>query len=312
MKLRKKDNSSIESKRQRVVPSSDNLKVSSTFAYSSSRSEENYNVGRQIDKAKPKVKKTANYWLQRFGLVILTIALIASLFKVLSVSSNPQILPVDSFSKAAITPQDESRYETTVSKIISSSVWNHNKITLDSNAIERSLIKNYPELSSVSVTIPLVAQRPIIYVQYTQPVIILTTLSNKSYALDNNGRAMYEASSPKALELPNIPTVNDQSGLNVQLNHQALPSTDISFVQTVVSQLANKGMSASNIILPSGTEELDVYIAGQPYYIKFNLADNDPRQQVGTYLATISQLQSENIKPSKYVDVRIDGRAYYL
>jgi hypothetical protein len=66
------------------------------------------------------------------------------------------------------------------------------------------------------------------------------------------------------------------------------------------------------MVLPVQTNELDVNLAGQSYFVKFDLQENDPRQQAGTFLATIASLKSQNITPTKYVDVRVDGRAYYI
>jgi hypothetical protein len=63
--------------------------------------------------------------------------------------------------------------------------------------------------------------------------------------------------------------------------------------------------------LPSNANELDIQIAGQPYEVKFNLHSDKAREQAGTYLATIASLQKQGITPSKYIDVRVDGRAYY-
>jgi hypothetical protein len=70
-------------------------------------------------------------------------------------------------------------------------------------------------------------------------------------------------------------------------------------------------MSVGSMILPAGTSELDVHLAGQPYFVKFNLNNNDPRQQAGTFLAAIANLQKNHITPAQYIDVRVDGRAYY-
>jgi hypothetical protein len=63
--------------------------------------------------------------------------------------------------------------------------------------------------------------------------------------------------------------------------------------------------------LPPAASELDVQIVDQPYFIKFNLENDDPRQQVGTYIATQAYLTSQHITPAHYIDVRVDGRAYY-
>jgi hypothetical protein len=63
--------------------------------------------------------------------------------------------------------------------------------------------------------------------------------------------------------------------------------------------------------LPPAASELDVQLNGRPYFVKFNLQSNNPRGEAGTFLATIAQLSRQNIVPGHYVDVRVDGRAYY-
>ena len=64
--------------------------------------------------------------------------------------------------------------------------------------------------------------------------------------------------------------------------------------------------------LPPAASELDVKIAGKPYFVKFNLQADDARRQAGTFLATQAQLQRKGITPAQYIDVRVEGRAYYL
>ncbi len=62
--------------------------------------------------------------------------------------------------------------------------------------------------------------------------------------------------------------------------------------------------------MPPAAYELDVYLSETPYYVKFNL-ENDALQQAGTFLAAKQRLDRDNIRPEKYVDVRVSGRAYY-
>jgi hypothetical protein len=190
------------------------------------------------------------------------------------------------------------------------SLWNHDKLTINTGEISRQLLKQFPQLASVGVTIPLVAHRPIIYIQSDQAVIFLTN-SSGAFAIDSSGKVVLVTNTPYILGLPGLPVVSDQSGLNLQLSHQVLPATSVNFIETVVGQLAAKHFTISSMTLPAAASELDVQISGQPYIAKFNLENNDPRQQAGTLLATIAQLQKQNITPSKYIDVRVDGRAYY-
>jgi hypothetical protein len=309
VKLRKSKTKASPSRRQRQS-SGDRLQPSSNYSYSSQRSEEPVNLGRQTERTKARVVKNAQFWLQRFGIIILLLVVIIAAFKVISLSSNPRILLFDSNSALIITPSERREYQAAADKILSKSALNRNKITVNTNDLSKQMMSEFPGLESVDVSIPLMANRPVVYLEPAQPALVLSE-SNGSYEITSNGRAVLKSSDPKTLNLGSLPVLKDQSGLQVQLNHQVLPTNYIGFIQTVIGQLTAKGITVSSMTLPSSAEELDVYPAGQSYYIKFNLVNNDPRQQVGTYLATLASLKSQKITPSKYVDVRVDGRAYY-
>jgi hypothetical protein len=309
VKLRKSKTKASPSRRQRQS-SGDRLQPSSNYSYSSQRSEEPVNLGRQTERTKARVVKNAQFWLQRFGMIILLLVVIIAAFKVISLSSNPRILLFDSNSALIITPSERREYQAAADKILSKSALNRNKITVNTNDLSKQMMSEFPGLESVDVSIPLMANRPVVYLEPAQPALVLSE-SNGSYEITSNGRAVLKSSDPKTLNLGSLPVLKDQSGLQVQLNHQVLPTNYIGFIQTVIGQLTAKGITVSSMTLPSSAEELDVYPAGQSYYIKFNLVNNDPRQQVGTYLATLASLKSQKITPSKYVDVRVDGRAYY-
>jgi hypothetical protein len=302
------DNTSI---RRRHAANSEKIQVSSTYAYSSRRSEEALNVGRKAERAKQKVAKTGHFWLQRFGLVILAIALIVSAFNVLSLSSKPKIVQLNgSQANLSLTPQQTNEYQDTASKVLASSVWNGNKITVDTQAINNKLTATFPEIQSVNVAIPIAARRPVVYVALSQPALVLVE-PNGAYEINDSGIAVSEASTAAAYASLNVPTVTDQSGVNIELHSQALSTTYVSFIQEVNGQLNAKDVTVSSMNLLAGSDELDVSLAGQVYYIKFNLENSDPKQQAGTYLATINYLKTQSVTPTKYVDVRVDGRAYY-
>lgn len=300
--------------RQRLRHQSGNPSSASPFAYRARRSETELNTGRVMQRAERKPSagpKSGRFWLQRFGLIILSIAIIVSLVNVLTLSVNARVVPLsanqpDSFLLSNAT----ANYQSAANKLLSGSIWNHNKLTINTGQVSRQLLKQFPQLSSVSITIPLVAHRPIIYIQSDRAVIFLTNAKG-AFALDATGKVVLETTTPYVIGFPGLPVVADQSGLQLQLGHQALPATSVSFVQTVVAQLAAKQFTVSTMTLPAAASELDAHITGQPYLVKFNLENNDPRQQAGTFLATIAQLQKQNITPSKYIDVRVDGRAYY-
>lgn len=280
------------------------------FSYHSRRSELELNTGRQLLRASSvSAKRFGKFWLQRFGLFILLTVALVCLISAATLSTNPKVVLVAGSSQQPFL-QAKQIYTRAAVQQLSSSIWNRNKITINTERINQQLAAQFPELASVSITLPFVSHRPIVYLQAAQPAVILHT-SGGSYVLDTTGKALLGGAVPPAVSKLGLPTLTDQSGLAIVVNHEALRSSDVRFIQTVMAELKGHGLTPSSLILPATSSELDVHLLGQPYFIKFNLQSDSARQQVGTFLAVEAQLKSQNSLPSTYVDVRVDGRAYY-
>ncbi len=278
-------------------------KKPATFSYAG-------NSPRQPGASQPDAKgeKLGHFWLARVGLLIFLVAVTASAVNVLSLAPQATVLPLSgSQDKSFLRPT--ATYEAAADKLLTGSIWNHTKVTLDTGNLSQQMLKQFPELTDVSITVPLLAHRPLFYIEPAQPSLLLATPQG-SYVLDTSGRALLKVGASS--QLPDgLPVLTDQSGLTVDLNRQALSSAYVKFIQIVVAELAAKQYKTSNLVLPAGSSELDAHLAGQPYFVKFNLQDTDPRGEAGTFLATIASLKKQNVTPSQYVDVRVPGRAYY-
>lgn len=245
---------------------------------------------------------------RRVGVLILAVAIIISVVNVLSVRPQVKVEPLTSSKSSSAFLRETSAYQAAANKLLSSSIWNRNKITINTGQISRQLVSQFPELSSASMTLPLLAHRPILYIQPAEAALVVAA-DNGAFVVDQNGRAlMPSANLPTA---HNLPQVVDKSGLQISVGHQVLTGDDVTFIQTILVELNAKHVQVSSMVLPAESRELDAYIDGQSYFVKFNLANNDARQQAGTYLATTAELQREHVTPAHYIDVRVDGRAYY-
>lgn len=265
---------------------------------------------RKSEQRSAAVKNAGASLVQRFGHLVLLTAIVASAVNILTLSTSPKILPLSTTSDTTFL-HSQATYQQAANELLASSFWNRNKITINSGQISKQMLAQFPELSTASVTLPLLAHRPIVYIEASQPALILAT-SSGSFVLDDQGKALLLSNQLPADKHLSVPVVTDQSGLSVTLNHEALSSSYVSFIQTVVAQLNAKHLAFATLTLPSEANELDVWLVGQPYFVKFNLQQSgDARQQVGTFLAVLSQLQGQGITPAHYVDVRVDGRAYY-
>jgi hypothetical protein len=284
----------------------------SNLSYYSRRSDEGLNVGRKLQR---KVQERDNQSkqtirLQRIGFLLGGIIVIVLLINFMRLSSDVLVMP-ESTDLSGLFSNNQSEYQQSAQTLFTKSIWNHNKLTIDTNKIEQQLMTEYPEMTDVSVALPILGHQPIVYIQIAQPTLILND-NRGSYVLDSSGKVLTSNSQASSFSSLKLPSVTDQSGLVLSRNVQALPSGDINFIQTLIVQLSAKNLSIASMSLPAAASELDVQIKSESYFIKFNLESGDARQQVGTFLATQSYLQSQNITPTKYIDVRLDGRAYYL
>lgn len=309
MRLRK---TKAKSTRQRQRPVSEEPSRSSAFSYGASRPDKLTVSNREQTQSKSSqdTTKFGQFWLRRIGLLILLLAVTASVTSGLTLSADPEVVPVEEKNNAYAFLHDQATYHAAASKLIGSSLLNRNKITIDTDRISAEMIKQFPELSGASVTLPLLAHRPIIHIQAANPALIVHA-TNGSYVLDSKGKALLPSGSLASSVSAKLPQVTDQSGLEIKPNTQVLPSGDVEFIDTIVAQLTAKGVKIESMTLPAGTRELDVKIADKPYFVKFNLQTPDARRQAGTFLATQAMLQRKNSLPSQYIDVRVEGRAYF-
>lgn len=280
------------------------------FAYRSRRSDEEVNVGRQVSRepgAGP--QGLGRFLIRRFGLVLLLAALVFSLSSALSLSHDARVVMLKGDGSSPFL-HDSKDYQETASHLLAGSVWNRNKITVDTGAVRDGMLDRFPELADVNVTLPLLNNRPTVYVETAREALILAA-ANGSFVIDDTGRAVIHVRDLPASERRDLPTVTDKSGFKVELEKQALSSADVGFIRTVRGQLAARHVRISSMDLPGGTSELDVHISGEPYFVKFNLESGTARQQSGTFLATRAELKRRHAAPSQYIDVRVDGRAYY-
>ena len=308
MRLRRKSESSG---RRRGGRNLERITTSNYSYYAQQRSEQLENTGRQLDRQQiqARAKKVGSFWLHRFGLAILLIVALICAVATLSLSADAKIVPVTTSNNQAFL-QPVQAYQAAADKLLAGSIWNRNKITADTDHVSQQLLTQFPELKAATVSLPLLGHRPVIYLEPAQPALILAQGST-SYVIDSTGRALMQMQPNSTIAKAGLPVVTDQGNLPVKLKKIALSSSTVSFLQIIVQQLAAKHFTATTMSLPAAASELDVHLANQPYFIKFNLENNDPLQQVGTFLATQAHLAGQNITPSQYVDVRVDGRAYY-
>lgn len=273
------------------------------FSYHASRSSQGANLGRYNPQVTSRTKKRFSWtslpvWLS-LGVILIALGYASTL------TASPRVTVIADKGSVHHKTQD---YEAYLSSVLRGSFLNYSKLTINSDSVRQSLQRQFPELTEVTVSIPLVAHRPVIKVVAAKPIMLLQA-ANGSFYIDDQGRALANITDISAPE-GEIVTVADQSGLKIEVGKQILPNATVSFIQEVTRQLSAKGLKVTQFVLPAAPEEIQARIEGYPYYVRFNSAA-DPIQQAGTYLALKSKLDSEGIAPREYIDLRVDERAYY-
>jgi|GEM_PF-497204 len=237
------------------------------------------------------------------GIVVLLI-----IISIIQLDTTPNVKIINGSEGYAL--HSDADYAAVATNAMRGSLLNTNKITIDTKAISRSVKEQFPEIKSAAVTLPLVGKKPTVYIELTKPVLILNT-SSQSVVVDSTGQALVTAQSVSGLKQFHLPALYDQSQLELKVGDVVLSSSAVQFIQTVLDQLARHKLQVKQMVLPAGTEEVDVYIQGDSYFTKYNLHETNAYQQVGTFLAVRQELAGQKGVPAHYIDVRLPGRAYY-
>jgi hypothetical protein len=276
-----------------------------TFSYHASRSANEAPLKRVAPDAAKRIEGPP--WWHLLPSMAATVAVILCLLYLLGLSTNPKVVEPSNNSATLLRPK--AVYEHAAQLLFEDSILNRSKVTVDTGGIARKLKQQFPELADVTIALPMVGRRPIVYIAPSPPAISLLT-SNGTYVVNAAGKAIVDTDKTPISFTKPLPTVVDQSGLSLQVGSQALPADYVSFITTVVSQLQIKQLRIKSMVLPARAEQLDVQFDGQSYSIKMNLKD-DAKQQVGAFLAAKKSLEQNKQPMPSYFDVRVPERVYY-
>lgn len=231
--------------------------------------------------------------------------ILASVFYLASLSTAAQIT-VDGSQELL---RDRSAIQPKANQVLSSSLLNRSKFTFQGDKVEAELRQAFPEFAEVDVSTPLFRHRPHVVITLARPAALLSTGTN-IYLIDDQGRALFDTTRNKpSFDTSDLPLLQDQSTLNIEVGKTALSRTQVAYVQEVRAQTEQKGLKIESMLMVSGGGELNVRFGGLPYYVKFNFFE-DARKSTGTFLATKEKLDADKSKPTEYIDVRIPERAY--
>jgi cell division septal protein FtsQ len=216
------------------------------------------------------------------------------------------IRPVSKVEVSSELFHQKSAYQDAANKILKGVKYS-NKITFDEQGVISKMQKQFPEIASARIELPIFAQTPKVHLQIGKPSFVLNS-NNQSYIIDSAGVAVAKASDFPSLH--DTLTVEDQSGFNAVLGQQVMSEGAVKFIKTVERQSKHGNVSISTLVLPQTAQELDLHTPDKPYYVKFYLG-GDALLQSGQFLASRHQFDATNSQPAEYLDVRIPGKIFF-
>ncbi len=295
---------------------SDSSKRSQFYAYSSSNNKRERNSAtgserRQSsaegDRAKPNSKSRGlKLNLERLSLIAVLILVAGSLVYISTLSTSARVVVEESKKSKLLHSKQE--YSDSLEQILSSSMLNKSKITVDTQKIGQQLMDDFPEVNEVNVLIPLAGRRPTVRIS-TDEVKLVVVSNNEAYGVGKSGKLLVRAKDKPSIT-DGLPTVVDDSNLGSKLGQNILTSQDVDYILNVIEQLSEKDIKIESITLPRLAAEMHIKPKDQDYIVKFSFL-SDYRVAVGQYLALRKKLQAEGITPSEYIDSRVEERIYY-
>lgn len=251
-----------------------------------------------FEKRAPKPKK--NRLVSRVADMTLLILLVIGLVYCMTIRPQPELNLNSELYHSSSDYQNAAAVELTALK-------NRNKLTFDEKSVVFNLQKRFPEIESASVDLPLFSQTPKLNINVAGPAFVLNN-QDAEYVVNTRGVAVAKRSDLPPLK--DLPTVIDQTGFNAQAGKQVISSAEVNFINTLVTELKMARVQIATMTLPAKAQELDLRTKDESYYTKFYLG-GDPLTQTGQYLAARHQFNQNAKQPSKYLDVRVNGKIYY-
>jgi len=200
---------------------------------------------------------------------------------------------------------NEDVLRTQIQSIISGSSLSQNILFVPVDQIDKQLRANNYQIANVSVernllntiTVKITEQKPSILWQSGNTISIIT----------EDGRAY--VGEPNNELKQTLPTVVDTTNLPVKAGEKVVLPSFTSFVNSVNTDLPQKGVEISKLHVEDTTTEL-VVTTKTGYIIRFDTT-RPYGEQIADLTAVLDQLKKQGKNPAQYIDLRINSKVFY-
>ncbi len=271
---------------------------------------------RRENRGTPNKKHSAETIGQRFE-KILTLTVIAvilgSFLYLFWLNTSPNIRFVEHEGSQVVLLRQTEEYESGARDLLNESVFSRTKLTFNSVKFSEQLKKRFPEIATATVTIPLTGHKPLIDIQAKEAKLLLL-VNGVTYVIDQDGVAvarLSELNESVQSDLSTLRRAEDQSGLEVEQGRQVMTSETLKFALQIEHQYVSTNKTITKLVLPGNKpNEFHIYEQDSNYFVKY-VVTRPASEQYGANVALQELLAKQGKVPAEYIDVRVEGKAFY-
>ncbi len=207
---------------------------------------------------------------------------------------------------------EQENYRSTVEQYLNRNPFANYKPFVSQQSISENLTNKYPEIESVVVRLPFFGEVLEIEIIERQAQLVLRTNEDDYYIVDRNGYA-YDTYDPDSVN-ERVVILTDDTVVTYDLAvNRFVPSAIVEFIEKADTNFKSISLYEKQTLSYRITDEARViYVkpSKEKYEIKMQL-DRPVETQISSLSKALVFYQKKNIKPTKYIDVRINGTVYY-
>ena len=245
----------------------------------------------------------------------INVGILIAVFSLLVFSTTMTTTPDVQLKSSDFTYRPTSEYQQFAGDYLSSNPLQRSKLFFRSQNIESEMLLEFPEITQIDAIVPLGGRDLGIVMRVSEPFATLQSGSEKGVINDDG--VLILGDSVNESELLQIRFAQPQESF--QQGSRQLTTTELDLLQLLQRELSNlqlsnsnpNGLQISSVLFNVGDGQFEVSLTNAPYFIKLSTY-GDASEQVGGVLATLRQLDQQNVLPERYIDVRVPGRVFVL
>lgn len=212
-----------------------------------------------------------------------------------------------------LNSQESAVYQATVNEYLNKNVPFRQSWLIDENNFKEYIQKKHPEISQATLNASTPFKNTLtVRIALRRPLYRWQDAAKEARYVDSQGvlfsTRLSDAAQKKLIQ------IDDQSGAVLESGSSALSQDVMGIIGALPAEIksvySNK-TEVSKVIIPSSTREVRVALTGgAKYFIKLS-TERTLGAQMGELRALLKHLNKKRATPREYIDLRLQGRAFY-